>query len=180
MPDLGRVSDTWLKSKGAAEKGFSLGAFSAEYLDNFDCAVVRIGGRIVAFANLWQAPAGAEMSVDLMRHVDDAPNGVMDYLLTETMFWGKDNGFDWFNLGMAPLSGLDNHPLASVWNKAGNALFYHAEHFYNFEGLRRYKEKFEPVWKPRYLASRGGLALPRILFDISLLISGGFKPMVSK
>jgi phosphatidylglycerol lysyltransferase len=180
MPELERVSDAWLESKGAAEKGFSLGAFSAEYLGNFDCAVVRVGGRIVAFANLWQAPAGAELSVDLMRHLDDAPNGVMDYLLTETIFWGKGHGFDWFNLGMAPLSGLEQHPLASVWHKAGNALFYHAEHFYNFEGLRRYKEKFEPVWKPRYLASRGGLALPRILFDISLLISGGFRPMVSK
>jgi phosphatidylglycerol lysyltransferase len=180
MPELGQVSNAWLKRRGAAEKGFSLGAFSAEYLGNFDCAVVRIGPRIVAFANLWQAPVGSELSVDLMRHVDDAPNGVMDYLLTELMLWGKGSGFDWFNLGMAPLSGLEKHPLASVWHKAGNALFYHAEHFYNFEGLRRYKEKFEPVWKPRYLASRGGLTLPRILFDISMLISGGFKPLVSR
>ena len=180
MPELQRVSDGWLRSKGAAEKGFSLGAFSAEYLGNFDCAVVYMGQRIVAFANLWQAPAASELSVDLMRHVEDAPNGVMDYLLTELMLWSKSNGFDWFNLGMAPLSGLERHPLASVWNKAGNALFYHAEHFYNFEGLRRYKEKFAPVWKPRYLASPGGLALPRILFDISVLISGGFKPLVSR
>ena len=180
MPELRQVSDAWLKSRSAAEKGFSLGAFSPGYLCNFDCAVVRIGEKVVAFANVWQASAGSELSVDLMRHDDSAPNGVMDYLLTELILWGKSKGFHWFNLGMAPLSGLERHPLASVWNKAGNALFYHAEHFYNFEGLRRYKEKFGPVWKPRYLASRGGLTLPWILFDISVLISGGFKPLVSR
>lgn len=179
MPQLEQISNAWLRQKATAEKGFSLGTFSAGYMSNFDCAVVHIGDRIVAFANLWQAPAGGELSIDLMRHGDDAPNGVMDYLLTELMLWGRGKGFEWFNLGMAPLSGLETHPLASVWHKVGNALFQHAEFFYNFEGLRQYKEKFEPVWKPRYLAGPRGLALPRVLFDISILISGGVRPLIS-
>ncbi len=54
----------------------------------------------------------------------------------------------------------------------GNFVFRHGEHFYNFGGLRRYKAKFDPVWEPRYLVAPGGVALPRILIDVSVLIAG--------
>jgi len=46
--------------------------------------------------------------------------------------------------------------------------------FYNFEGLRAYKEKFHPVWEARYLAYPGGLALPVVLADITALSAGGY------
>jgi phosphatidylglycerol lysyltransferase len=87
------------------------------------------------------------------------------------MLWGKQQGYQWFNLGMAPLSGIENRPLAPLWNRAVNLAFHYGDHFYSFEGLRAYKEKFDPVWSPKYLASPGGLALPRILADITTLIS---------
>ena len=54
------------------------------------------------------------------------------------------------------------------------------EHFYNFEGLRDYKQKFDPVWEPRYLACPGGLALPQVLLNVSALISGGLKGLITK
>ncbi|HEY8183629.1 MAG TPA: phosphatidylglycerol lysyltransferase domain-containing protein, partial [Thermoanaerobaculia bacterium] len=54
------------------------------------------------------------------------------------------------------------------------------EHFYNFQGLRQYKEKFDPIWEPMYLASPGGLALPRILTNLATLISGGLRGVVAK
>jgi phosphatidylglycerol lysyltransferase len=62
----------------------------------------------------------------------------------------------------------------------GSFLFRHGESFYNFEGLRRYKEKFDPTWEPRYLASPGGLQLPRVLLDVSTLISGGLRELIAK
>lgn len=62
----------------------------------------------------------------------------------------------------------------------GNLVFRHGEHFYNFQGLRQYKEKFHPHWHPRYLASPGGLALPQILTDIATLISGGTRGLLRK
>ncbi|MDE2053011.1 MAG: DUF2156 domain-containing protein, partial [Gammaproteobacteria bacterium] len=89
----------------------------------------------------------------------------------------RDHGYLWFNLGMAPLSGLDRHPLAPAWHRVGNFVFRHGEHFYNFEGLRRYKAKFDPHWEPKYLIARGGIALPRVLMDISVLIAGGVKEL---
>lgn len=179
--ELRGVSDSWLEDKAAAEKGFSLGAFSEEYICSFDCAIVRVDNAIVAFANIWFAPAAGELSIDLMRHNKMAPNGVMDFLITELMLWGKARGFTWFSLGMAPLSGLEQRSLAPLWHKIGHLIFSHGESFYNFEGLRHYKEKFDPEWRPRYIACPGGLlALPRALLDTSRLISGGVAKMMSK
>ena len=98
-----------------------------------------------------------------MRFGPAAPPETMDFLFIELMGWGRDQGYRWLNLGMAPLSGLDRHPLAPAWHRVGNFIFRHGEHFYNFEGLRRYKAKFDPQWEPKYLVARGGIALPRVL-----------------
>ena len=123
----------------------------------FDIAVVRRAGAIVAFANIWRAGADTALSIDLMRYNDAAPKGVIDFLLIECMLWGKAQHYQWFGLGMAPLSGLEEHALAPAWHKLGRMVQRYGETFYPFEGLRKYKEKFLPVWRPRYLAAPGGL-----------------------
>lgn len=174
MAELATVSDCWLATKSAHEKGFSLGTFDPVYLANFDCAVVKKDGVIVAFANLWRA-GSVEISVDLMRFSDAAPKGIMDFLFIETILYGQAQGYSWFSLGMAPLSGLEHHELASTWHKIGNTIFERGESFYNFEGLRAFKDKFDPEWEPCYLAAPGGLATPQVLFDATILISGGLK-----
>jgi phosphatidylglycerol lysyltransferase len=177
MPELQRISDAWLASKATGEKRFSVGYFSPQYLRRFPLAVVREGGAPAAFANLWTTDTRAELAVDLMRFGSAAPQGTMDFLFIELMCWGRDQGYRWLNLGMAPLSGLDRHPLAPAWHRVGNFVFRHGEHFYNFEGLRRYKAKFDPHWEPKYLIARGGIALPRVLMDVSVLIAGGVKEL---
>jgi phosphatidylglycerol lysyltransferase len=93
---------------------------------------------------------------------------------------GKARGYRWFNLGMAPLSGLSDHRLAPNWHKVATFVARNGERFYGFKGLRAYKEKFGPVWEPRYLACPGGWALPQILLDVTNLISGGPVKTVSK
>jgi phosphatidylglycerol lysyltransferase len=172
MPALRQISDEWLQTRSAAEKGFSLGRFSEAYLRHFPMAVVEWRGAIVAFANVWESDSREELSVDLMRHASAAPRGVMDFLFVELMLWGRAQGYRWFNLGMAPLAGLEAHRLAPAWHKVGHFVYRHGEEFYNFEGLRSYKEKFLPEWRPRYLAASGRLALPRVLLDVTALISG--------
>ena len=92
----------------------------------------------------------------------------------------KAEGYRWFNLGMAPLAGLEDRALAPLWPRLGALIFRHGEQFYNFKGLHQYKDKFDPVWRPRYLACPGGLALPRVLTAVTTLISGGLKGMVGK
>ncbi|MEO8225370.1 MAG: bifunctional lysylphosphatidylglycerol flippase/synthetase MprF, partial [Gammaproteobacteria bacterium] len=179
LPALRAISDHWLDEKSAREKGFSIGAFSEAYLANFPVALVRRHGAPVAFANLWASAGREELSVDLMRFGADAPYGTMDYLFTELLLWGHAQGYRYFSLGMAPLSGLERHPLAPAWHRVGNLVFRYGEHFYNFSGLRRYKAKFLPEWQPRYLASPGGLALPRVLLDVATLIAGGVTGLLA-
>jgi phosphatidylglycerol lysyltransferase len=180
LPELKSISDTWLKEKNTKEKRFSIGFFKPDYLMQSPIGIVRKQEKILAFANLLQGIEKRELSIDLMRYLPEAPHGVMDYLFIELMLWGKREGYQWFNLGMAPLSGMEDHALAPLWNRIGAFIFRHGEHFYNFQGLREYKEKFNPVWEPKYLASPGGLALPRVLINIGSLISGGMKGLVSR
>jgi phosphatidylglycerol lysyltransferase len=195
---LKEISDDWLEHKHTREKRFSLGCFEPEYIRRTPVAVVRqspsavssgpncspqvvkTNQRIVAFANILQGAEKYELSVDLMRHLRLSEAGIMDYLFAEMMLWGKKEGFKWFNLGMAPLSGLADSELAPLWERTGSFIFRYGEHFYNFQGLRQYKEKFNPAWEPKYLATRGGLVLPRVLANVASLISGGPKGVVTK
>ncbi|HSJ99016.1 MAG TPA: phosphatidylglycerol lysyltransferase domain-containing protein, partial [Myxococcota bacterium] len=155
LPELLRVSGGWLAGKATREKGFSNASFDAGYLARFPVAVVRSDAGIVAFANLWLGGGREELSVDLMRHLPGAPNGTMDLLFSGIMLHGRDQGFRWFNFGMAPLSGLDAHSGSPLWMGLGTFVYRHGEHFYNFRGLRAYKEKFHPAWTPLYLAAPG-------------------------
>jgi phosphatidylglycerol lysyltransferase len=180
MQELRAVSDEWLAEKSAAEKGFSLGYFDESYLRRFAIAVIERDDRIEAFANVWPGAGRVELSIDLTRHRRDAPNGVMEALFVHLMLWGKEQGYQRFSLGMAPLSGFEQSPVASLWNRTGAFIYEHGESFYNFQGLRAYKEKFNPAWEARYLACPGGLRLPRILADVSALIAGGYRRIFLK
>ncbi len=177
IPELKAISDHWLEQKAGAEKGFALGGFDDDYLSYFDHAVLRNGetGQIMAFANLFQGGHKSELSLDLMRYEPDSPSFVMDALFAEMMSWGAEQGFHWFSLGAAPFSGIENRQLASLWNRIGGFVYEHGEQFYHFEGLRAFKQKFDPEWSPNYLASPGGLAAPRILYEVNILISGGLR-----
>jgi phosphatidylglycerol lysyltransferase len=180
LPELREISESWLEEKRTREKGFSLGSFQDHYVRQLPVGVVRRGARIVSFANLWIAGKNEEISMDMMRQRADAPKGVMDYTLLQLMLWGQQQGYRWFNLGMAPLSGLENRAFGPLWNRLGALTYRFGENFYNFQGLRQYKEKFDPVWTPMYLASPGGFALPRILTNVATLISGGLRGVVTK
>lgn len=169
LSELQVISDAWLLSHGVREKGFSLGRFDPRTLVAEPMALVRHEGRVVGFANIWTGGT-VEASVDLMRYLPDAPHGVMDFLFIELMQWAKGQGFEWFNLGMAPLSGLADHPLAPTWAKIGAEVARRGGRFYGFAGLRAFKAKFDPVWTPRYIAAPP-TALAAALLDATRLVA---------
>jgi phosphatidylglycerol lysyltransferase len=179
LPRLRVISDEWLASKNSREKRFSLGCFREDYLLRQPIGVVRKGEEIVAFANLWRGGGKEELSIDLMRYASSAPSATMEYLFTKLMLWGRDEGYAWFHLGMAPLSGLERHDLAPMHHRVGDLIFRHGEHFYHFRGLKDYKDKFDPVWEPRYVACPS-FALPRILLGVASLIGGGIEGVIRR
>ncbi|WP_136659659.1 bifunctional lysylphosphatidylglycerol flippase/synthetase MprF [Nitratireductor sp. XY-223] len=173
LPELKQVSDAWLSIKTGGEKRFALGYFKEDYLSCFDCAVVRKDGEVVAFANILRGAQKNEMSVDLMRYRPKVSPVMMDFLFAEVLLDAQAEGYKWFDLGAAPLAGLADHPLATSWNRIGTMIYQHGEEFYHFEGLRAFKEKFGPAWSPNYLACPGGFAVPKVLIDVTTLLSGG-------
>ncbi|WP_081871628.1 phosphatidylglycerol lysyltransferase domain-containing protein [Parvularcula oceani] len=180
LPRLEAISDDWLSRHEGEEKGFSLGRFDPDYLSRFPMALVEGADGPVAFANIWTTAGQRELSADLMRFSEGSPRGVMDYLFTELAFWGQAQGYRLLDLGMAPLSGLEEDRLAPLMSQVGAFAYSRGGRFYGFHGLRIYKEKFAPVWEPLYLAAPTRLGLPFALADVALMTSGGVRGVIGR
>jgi phosphatidylglycerol lysyltransferase len=180
LPELAEISNDWLRGKGQTERQFSIGFFDEKYLRRFPCAIVEdIRGpeRILAFANLLRGPRHGELSVDLMRYRSEGPS-VMDFLFATLFFYGKEQGYERFNLGMAPLASVGRFHGSHARERLANLLFQHGEHWYNFQGLRFYKEKFDPEWVPRYMAYQNAWEWPAAITNVSALVAGGWRRVV--
>ena len=167
------ISHQWLG--GRAEKGFSLGPMQRHYLELAPVALVRHGERIVAFASIVPAYGPSrEMSVDLMRHRSDAPKGTMDFLFVNLLMHAKETNHATFDLGIAPLSGVGDHANARGVERWMRLAFEHGNIFYNYKGLRAFKEKFRPQWRSVYLAYPYTAPLRRVMIDSAALVAGGY------
>ena len=94
-----------------------------------------------------------EASIDLMRyHLRTAPNGIMDYLFVKLLLHFKEEGVNIFELGMAPLSNVGTEKHSFLQEKVAYLIYAFTNRFYSFSGLRQYKQKFNPIWSPRYVA----------------------------
>lgn len=180
MPELKAISDAWLVHHAGGDKRFSMGGFYPAYVAEFPVGIVRWEGRIVAFATLWVTAAKTSFSMDLMRYVDDGPRRIMDYLFVELIEWGRAEGYQAVDFGMAPLSGLEDRPLAPVLSRVGALIFERGEDLYNFQGVRSYKGKYDPVWRPRYIAAPNRWHIPLVLADMGLLTSGGVASLAKR
>jgi phosphatidylglycerol lysyltransferase len=181
LDELETVSRDWLRTKGLAERQFSIGFFDREYLKRYPCAVVedvRSPHRILAFANLLEGPRREELSVDLMRQRSDGPK-VMDFMFASLFVHGQTQGYQRFNLGMAPLASVGEHRGAHVRERLARVLFQRGEHWYNFQGLRAYKDKFDPEWVPRYMAYQDAWEWPVAIAYVSALIAGGWGTILA-
>lgn len=181
LPTLEVISSSWLKAKQGREKGFSVGYFSAAYLCATPMALVYLNDELVAFSNVWASAAKIEFSVDLMRYEPSlSGSNIMDFLFTELLLWGKQQGYQLFNLGMAPMSGLTDRALVPFWTKLAKTVYKKGNKFYNFQGLRRYKDKFNPRWEAKYLICYGGLSLPVVVGSLVTLTSRGTTGVFKK
>ncbi|MDP3175617.1 MAG: GNAT family N-acetyltransferase [Phenylobacterium sp.] len=180
MAELAAISEEWLSHHAGGEKSFTMGGFKPAYVAEFPVAVARFEGRIVAFATLWTTATLGAFSMDLMRYAEDAPKNIMDFLFVELLEWGRAEGYTAFEFGMAPLAGLDDRPLAPMMSRVGRLLFERGEEIYNFQGVRRYKEKYDPTWQPRYIAAPNRWAIPLALADVGLMSSGGMAGLARR
>ena len=153
MAELRAVSDSWLA--GETEKGFSLGFFDESYLNQAPIAVVYDPEhRIVAFANIMPQGNHQTTSIDLMRSSKAAPSGIMDTVFVHLFEQARDDGYAYFNMGMAPLSGVGVSRYSFIQEKIAHLIYEYGYQLYGFQGLRSYKEKYVTDWAPKYIAYR--------------------------
>lgn len=149
---LKEISDSWLD--GRQEKGFSLGYFDEKYIQLAPIALVSDEeDNIQAFVTFLASNGPNEASIDLMRYdLKTAPNGIMDYLFVKLLLHFKEEGVTYFDLGMAPLSNVGTEKHSFLQEKVAYLIYAFTNRFYSFSGLRQYKQKFNPIWTPRYVA----------------------------
>jgi phosphatidylglycerol lysyltransferase len=150
---LRRVLDEWLATRGLPPMHFLVEPETLTRLFDRRVFVARVKGEIVAFLVASPAPARKGWLIEQFVRGRKAPNGTVELLLDDAMRTFAGEGFEYVTLGLAPLSrhGVphETNPLwlrvLLGWVRA------HGRRFYNFEGLDRFKAKFQPErWEPVY------------------------------
>jgi phosphatidylglycerol lysyltransferase len=169
VEELRTVSDDWLDVRQTREKGFASGWFDDDYVATSRVAAVHSpDGAVTAFVNILPEYQPREVTIDLTRRRRDAPQGTMDFLFVRMFDWARAQGYDTFNLGLIPLSGVGaatGRPGAAAESTPERMMQYIYKRFnqvYNFHGVYEFKARFHPQWSPRYLQYRGATSLPAV------------------
>lgn len=151
MATFKNISDNWLGAR--KEKGFSLGFFSADYLQRTPIAVVKdTHDTVVAFATIMPTYTDNQVgTIDLMRYDPaTAPSGSMDFLFLNLFNYMQAEKIQWFNLGMAPLANVGTSRKSFLQERIAYLVYEFGSHFYSFHGLKAYKSKYATNWVARY------------------------------
>ena len=176
LGQLRAVSDEWLTIEGRRERGFTLGQFSDAYLRDTPAMTVEdAGGRVVAFANLIPDGAAGEATVDLMRRRIE-PSGAMDFLYVRLFERLRADGHTRFALGLAPFAEVGTQPGARPAERAIHLAYQRFNRFFAYKGLHDYKDKFGPVWEPRYLVYQSAAALPQVVLALIRITEANALP----
>jgi len=166
LAELRVVSDRWLADGNHRERTFTVGRFDTEAMRVSTVMAVRQRetGRIVAFANVLPSYHSPDGNFDLMRRDPDAPNGVMEHLFVALIRRFRDEGLRGMTLGLAPMANITGD---TIPDRAMRLVYEHGNGLFNYQGLRRFKEKWQPRWEPRYLAYRSDADLPKVAIAVA-------------
>ena len=169
--NLKEISDEWLD--GRNEMGFSLGIMDKIYLNRSQVGIIKSieTQTIIGFVSLIpKYDKDKSTSIDLMRFRKEVPSNTMTFIIINLILLLKAEEFEMLNLGMAPLSNVGDEQNAHFKEKIAHLIFKYGKNIYSFNGLRKYKEKFNPIWKGRYLAYEDLTLLPASLIEATILI----------
>ena len=155
---LRTISDEWLTLPNKAERGLMIGFFDEHYLNTSSIIVLKDNDdQIHAFINKLPSFTTDTASYDMIRHTKQAPGNSVDYLLINFIKFANSIGFKYVNLGLSPLAGVDDlKGENSVLNKTLSFIYANSSRFYSFQGLYRFKQKYEPHWSDRFIAYQRG------------------------
>jgi lysyl-tRNA synthetase class 2 len=170
------VADEW--RHGAPEMGFSMALdtlLSAGPEDGDAVIVVArdANGLPIGFQRYLPCRGGHGLSADAMRRAADAPNGITERMIVDTIRWAAEHGVGQVSLNFAAFRRLLDQPGLSM-GRATLVVFDRLLPFVRIISLARFNAKFHPRWVPRYLVYRSPLDLPAI--GLAALSAEGFLP----
>lgn len=171
LSQLKTISDEWLDEPNRIERGFSLGYFNQEYINESQIMTVENeAGEIVAFVNIINSYKSNEMTIDLMRKCKTAPSGVMDYLFVKAILELKERGYSSLSLGLAPMSGFQAGEKTSFAELTVHSIFKRLNFLFNYQGLKVFKDKFATSWEPKFLVFKSIHQLPQLALSIKKIL----------
>lgn len=148
LADMGR--------EGTVERGFSMTL--SRLFDAADTGLMMsiardADGHIQAFIQWTPAPGINGWSLDVMRRNTkaDLPNGVMDFLITETAAHLKSRGEVGLGLNFAVLRNTTTREASMTTSRYGGRAIEVLSGRTQIDSLGKYNEKFHPGWQPRYV-----------------------------
>jgi lysyl-tRNA synthetase class 2 len=128
------------------ERGFTMAMDALfEYPDTLVAFATGPDGRIGGFLQLVPAPACGGYSLASMRRRRDVPNGLMEFLIVETVAWARSAGVREVSLNFSVFAEYLRADRGLV-----RAVLLRLDHLFQLERLHAFNRKFFPHWRRRY------------------------------
>jgi lysyl-tRNA synthetase class 2 len=159
--ELEDVSASW--RRGEPERGFSMAIDDLHIPGTVLALAEGAEGRVGGFLHLAPSPAGGGWSLSAMRRRPDAPNGLTEFLVVETLAWARDTGASELSLNFCALTDFlaperATTPVRRVVRR-GILL---ADNVFQLERLYSFNRKFFPEWRRRYICVERLTDLPAV------------------
>lgn len=162
---LNEVSHKW-RGK-APERGFTMSL--SQEIEGVEpdyrlCIALDEHGEVGGFLRI--VPVFGEepgFTLDLMRRDPDTPNGMTEFLLTQTLLKLDEEGYARLSMNFAAWGRLfDEAELRSIRTRVARRIVSMLSPFFQIKSLRTFNERFHPDWVPRVIAFDDRRSLPRV------------------
>ena len=159
--ELDDVSTAW--RRGEPERGFSMAIDDLHVPGTVLALAEDAAGRVGGFLHLAPSQAGGGWSLSAMRRRPDAPNGLTEFLVVETLAWARETGARELSLNFCALTDF----LAPERVKTRVRRFVRrglllADNVFQLERLYSFNRKFLPEWRRRYVCVERFTDLPAV------------------
>ena len=140
-------------------------------------------GMPVAFNQYVPASHVNGYSLDLMRRTSnpDAPNGLTDFVILETINWMAERELNGLGLNFAVMRAVVAGAASpGRWRSAERSLFHRFSDSMQIESLWNFNKKYDPQWRARYSVADDRAHLPRAGLAIARAESVSELPVVGR
>jgi lysyl-tRNA synthetase class 2 len=159
--ELRQVSAEWRGNW--PERGFTM-AMDALFLypDTVLAVAIAPDGSVGGFLQLVPSPASEGYSLASMRRRRETPNGLMEFLITETIAWARERSVTEVSLNFAVFADFLNADgeQSTRWTRMFRWVLLKGDRLFQLERLHSFNRKFFPHWRRRYFCFERWTDLP--------------------